>query len=129
MLVKSILAGAAAVALVALAAAAFKKYGKDEDDPDGATGAHAGAMISALFLLVFAIGVIVPWTVADEAAKNSAAEAQALVEAYWGSAALPAADRPPIRDEIKGYLDFVVGREWPHMADGELLPEIGRAHV
>lgn len=120
MLIKSILAALAALALVALVAVVFKKYGQDDDEPDGATASHTGAIISSLFLLIFAIAVIVPWSVADEARKNTAAEAQALTETYWDSAGLPPIERQQVRDDIKGYLHVVIDREWKEMKRGHL---------
>ncbi|MFD2352725.1 hypothetical protein ACFSTC_30725 [Nonomuraea ferruginea] len=41
-------------------------------------------MLSALFLLVFAIAVIVPWTTADAARQNTQVESRAVADAYWG---------------------------------------------
>ncbi|MBO2448000.1 DUF4239 domain-containing protein [Actinomadura barringtoniae] len=118
MLIKSILAALVAVALVAAVAFVFKKYGKTDDEPDGATGSHVGAMLSALFLLVFAIALIVPWAAADEERKNTAAEAQALVEAYWDSGMLAQADKQAVRTEIKAYLEHTVNTEFPRLKDG-----------
>ncbi len=55
----------------------------DDPDPDGPTAAHTGAMLSALFLLAFAIAIVVPWTTADAARSNTYAESHAVSEAYW----------------------------------------------
>jgi hypothetical protein len=120
MLIQSILAAIAAVVLVVIAALVFKKYGKHDDEPDGPTAGHAGAMLSALFLLVFAIAIIVPWTTADSARQNTYAEAQSLSEAYWTAGSLPAADRQVVRDGIIDYARFVTDKEWPQMAGGAL---------
>ena len=68
--------------------------GSDDRDPGGPSGGHAGAMLSALFLLVFAIAIIVPWTTADTARQNTYAESQAAVETYWAAAGLPRPSRP-----------------------------------
>jgi hypothetical protein len=80
--------------------------------PDGPTASHAGAMLSALFLLVFAIAVIVPWTVADSARQNTYAEANALVEASWKAGGLPPADAAATRAALRGYTQFVAADEW-----------------
>jgi hypothetical protein len=120
MLIQSVLAACAAVALVAIAAFAFKKFGKHDEEPDGPTVGHAGAMLSALFLLVFSIAIIVPWTTADSARQNTYAEAQALSEAYWAAGSLPAADSQVIRNGITDYVRFVSGQEWHLMAKGRL---------
>jgi hypothetical protein len=40
--------------------------------------------------MVFAIGLIVPWTANDSARQNTYAEAQAIVEAFWQADRLPA---------------------------------------
>src|SRR3954454_7805394 len=80
--------------------------------PDGPTASHAGAIISALFLLIFAISVIVPWTVADSARQNTYAEANALVEASWVAGGLPAADAASTRAALRGYAQFVADDEW-----------------
>jgi hypothetical protein len=120
MLIQSLVAAVAAVALVVIAAFAFKKYGKHDDEPSGPTAGHAGAMLSALFLLVFSIAVIVPWTTADSARQNTYAEAQSLSEAYWAAGSLPASDGQVIRYGIADYARFVADKEWPEMADGKL---------
>jgi hypothetical protein len=124
-LIWSILAALAAIALVGLAAFTLKRFGKDDDEPDGATASHAGAMLSALFLLVFAIAIIVPWTAADDARKNTYAEAQSLVEAYWAAKDLPAPDTQTVRTAVTDYLNFVVKTEWPYMGSHRKLSAVG----
>jgi hypothetical protein len=91
-----------------------------DDAPDGPTASHSGAMISALFLLVFAIAVIVPWTVDDSARQNTYAEANALVEASWAARGLPPADAAATREALRGYAQFVVGEEWRTLKRGDL---------
>jgi hypothetical protein len=91
-----------------------------DDAPDGATASHAGAMISALFLLVFAIAVIVPWTVADSARQNTYAEANALVEAAWLARGLPPADAASIQGALRDYARFVAEEEWRSLRRGDL---------
>src|ERR671915_2493322 len=95
--------------------------GKDAA-PDGPIASHAGAMISALFLLIFAIAVIVPWTVADSARQNTYAEANALVEAGWLAGGLPAADAAATRAALRGYAQFVATDEWRTPRRGERDP-------
>jgi hypothetical protein len=120
-LIQSLLAACAAVALVVIAALAFKRYGRhDDDEPGGPTVGHAGAMLSALFLLVFSIAIIVPWTTVDAARQNTYAEAQSLSEAYWAAGGLPAAERQVIRTGITDYVRFVAGQEWSRMGSGKL---------
>jgi hypothetical protein len=116
------LAAAAAVGIVVIAALLFRRLGRDNDDrdPAGATAAHAGAMLSALFLLVFAIAIVVPWTAADAARQNTYTESQAIVDAYWAAAELPAPVARDVRAELEGYVEFVITREWPQMARGRL---------
>jgi hypothetical protein len=119
-----ILAAFTAVLAVAVAAVTFKRFAKDDDDePGGATVGHAGAMLSALFLLVFAIAVIIPWTVADSARQNTYAEARSLTEAYWDTGDLPPEAKQEIRGRINAYTNFVVNREWRSMGDGRLDDE------
>lgn len=95
---------------------------KRDDAPDGPTASHAGAMISALFLLVFAIAVIVPWTVADSARQNTYAEADALVEASWLAGGLSPADTAATRRAVRDYTQFVAGEEWRTLRRGDLDP-------
>ncbi|RAY15828.1 hypothetical protein DPM19_08665 [Actinomadura craniellae] len=121
--IEPVLAALAAVALVVVVALVTRGRGTSDGDPDGATAGHAGSMLSALFLLIFAIAVIIPWTTADEAERNTGVESQGLVEAYWRAEGLPEADRAAVRNEIRGYIDFVVREEWPLMGRGELSPE------
>ncbi|NUW38967.1 bestrophin-like domain [Nonomuraea rhodomycinica] len=118
------LAIAAAVGVVALTALVYRMTGRGEDDrqPDGPSAGHAGAMLSALFLLVFAIAVIVPWTTADAARQNAQAESQAAVDAYWAAAALPGTAPGLVRAGLRDYVTFVVGDEWPAMEQGRMHP-------
>ncbi|GAB3691802.1 hypothetical protein GCM10027589_57760 [Actinocorallia lasiicapitis] len=94
--------------------------GRIDDEPDGPTASHSGAMISALFLLVFAIAVIVPWTVADSARQNTYAEAQSLVEAYWAAGDLPGAEADSTREALREYTAYVAGPEWRSLRNGRL---------
>jgi Protein of unknown function (DUF4239) len=119
---KSILAAALAILVVVVAAHLFHRSGKGkvDDDPDGVTAGHAGAMLSALFLLVFAIAVIVPWSDADSARQNTYAESNALTEAYWTAGGLPAAQGAAIRTGLRDYTSFVANKEWAVMGHGRL---------
>lgn len=118
------LAVGAAVGVVALAAIIFRKLGKgsEDRDPGGPSAGHAGAMLSALFLLAFAIAIIVPWTTADSARQNTHTESQAAVEAYWAAAGLPAAARDQVRAALREYVGSVIEDEWVLMAKGQLDP-------
>lgn len=93
-----------------------------DDEPGGPTAGHSGSIICALFLLIFAIAVIVPWTVADSARQNTYAETQALVEVYWASGDLPAADADRVRKGLRDYTRYVAETEWADLAEGELSP-------
>lgn len=112
----------AAVGVVAVAALSFRLAGKGSDDgaADGPSAGHAGAMLSALFLVVFAIAIIVPWTTADAARQNTHAESRAVIDAYWAAADLPADGVAPIRTGLRDYASFVVRDEWPVMAEGKM---------
>jgi Protein of unknown function (DUF4239) len=118
----SILAAVAAILLVVVAARLFHRSGKGkvDDDPDGVTAGHSGAMLSALFLLVFAIAIIVPWSDSDSARQNTYAESQALTEAYWIAGGLPAPQSTAIRTGLRDYTGFVADKEWSVMAHGRL---------
>jgi hypothetical protein len=120
-----ILAVVAAVGVVVTAAALFRRFGRGSDDaePDGATAGHAGSVLSALFLLVFAIAIVVPWTTADSARENTNGESRALVEAYWAASALPAPEGRDVQSDLRGYNDLVLGREWGLMEKGHLSAE------
>jgi hypothetical protein len=117
-----VLAALAAVALVAVIDFAAAKMGRGKIDtaPDGVTGGHAVNIIRALFLMSFAIGLIVPWSTNDSARQNTYAEAQALVEAYWQANRLPAAEAAIVHDDLRGYTTFVIGTEWPELASGNV---------
>ncbi|MDN3358710.1 hypothetical protein [Actinomadura sp. DC4] len=120
----SILAVVAAVALVAMAAWLFARWGRGSDDKthDGTTSKHTGAMLSALFLMAFAIAIVVPWTTADAARQNTQAEGEAVIGAYWAAAEIPAPLGPRVQAGLRGYVDFVVGSEWAAMRHGRLDP-------
>jgi hypothetical protein len=96
------------------------KDGWADEKPDGPTASHAGGMLSALFLLIFAIAIIIPWTVADSARQNTQVEAQALVEAYWAAGDLPAADSSTVRAGLRDCSRFVADTEWTSLARGRL---------
>ncbi|MEV0389263.1 hypothetical protein [Nonomuraea sp. NPDC050643] len=123
----SILAAVGAVALTALVFRRVKTAGEDRD-PNGPSAAHAGAMLSAMFLLVFAIAIIVPWTTADAARLNTHAESQSAVDAYWAASALPGTAPEEVRAGLRDYMAFVVKDEWPLMADGKMHP-VGAARM
>ncbi|RJL31640.1 DUF4239 domain-containing protein [Bailinhaonella thermotolerans] len=119
------LAALAAVLAVVVAALIFRKVGRATDDgePDGPTAGHAGAMLSALFLLVFAIAIVVPWTTADAARVNTGSESHAIAEAYWAAGGLPSPAAGQIQGELREYVRFVAEREWPMMRRGHLSSE------
>jgi Protein of unknown function (DUF4239) len=120
-----ILAVVAAVGVVVLAATLFRRFGRgaDDGDPGGATASHAGSMLSALFLLVFAIAIVVPWTTADSARQNAYTESRALVEAYWAASALPPPEGREVQADLRDYAGLVVGDEWRLMKKGHLTQE------
>ena len=117
-----VLAALAAVALVAVVDFVITKTGRGKVDaaPDGVTGGHTVNLIRALFLMSFAIGLIVPWTTNDTARQNTYAEAQALVEAYWQSNRLPVAEATIVHDDLRSYTSFVINDEWPVLANGNV---------
>ncbi|MEV4110210.1 hypothetical protein [Nonomuraea sp. NPDC049695] len=123
----SILAAVGAVALTALVFRKVKRAGEDRD-PNGPSAAHAGAMLSAMFLLVFAIAIIVPWTTADAARLNTHAESQAAVDAYWAASGLPGTAPQDVRRALRDYVTFVVRDEWPLMGEGRMDP-VGAARI
>jgi hypothetical protein len=122
-----IAAALCAVVVVVLASRLVRRtrHGMDDADPDGPTTAHTGAMLSALFLLAFAIAVVVPWTSADAARSNTYAESQGVVEAYWAASRLPAADAQRIQAGLRGYVQTVRGPEWRLMRDHGRLSTAG----
>lgn len=116
-------AAACAVGVVLVASRLVRRTsGVDDPDPDGPTTAHTGAMLSALFLLAFAIAVIVPWTSADSARSNTYTESQAVSEAYWAASRLRPADARHVQQGLRAYVDLVRGPEWALMKDGRLSP-------
>ncbi|GII89304.1 hypothetical protein Ssi03_72940 [Sphaerisporangium siamense] len=125
MILVSVLAVLCAVGVVVVAAFLFRRFVKGTDDlaPNGPSSGHAGSMLSSLFLLVFAIAIVVPWSTADAARHNTYAESQAAVESYWSAARVPAPAGPRLRQQLRDYVDFVVRTEWPLMASGGLSQE------
>lgn len=121
-----LLSAACAIAVVIVASRMVRrlKHGVEDPDPDGPTAAHTGAMLSAMFLLAFAIAIVVPWTTADSARSNTYTESQAIVEAYWAAARLPAADAQRTQGELRAYAGLVRGPEWNLMKrKGRLSPD------
>jgi hypothetical protein len=118
----SLLAVVVAVAVVALAGWAFARWGSGSDDKEhgGTTSKHVGGVLAALFLMAFAIAVVVPWTMADEARQNTHAESEAIVGAYWAAAELPAPVGPDVQAGLRDYVQFVLADEWDQMKQGRL---------
>jgi hypothetical protein len=117
-----VLAAVSAVALVIVVDVVSSRFGKGKVDeaPDGVAGTHGGAMIKSLFLMAFALGLILPWTTNDSARQNTYAEAQAVVEAYWQANRLPATEAATVHNDLLNYTKFVIHDEWPVMATGQL---------
>ncbi|XVQ07648.1 hypothetical protein ACQP1W_34385 [Spirillospora sp. CA-255316] len=116
------LLAAACAAGVVLIAGRLVRRGREDGAPDGPTSGHTGSMISALFLLAFAVAIVVPWAATDAARLNTYAEAQAITEAYWSAERLPAGPRDSARAGLRDYARFVRDEEWRHMAEGRLSP-------
>lgn len=117
-------AAACAIAVVILASRLVRRtHGIDDPDPDGPTTSHTGAMLSALFLLAFAIAIVVPWTTSDAARSNTYTESQAIAEASWAAGRLPAPEGRHVRAELRAYVDHVRGAEWRLMRNGRLSSE------
>ncbi|MFC4007232.1 hypothetical protein ACFOY2_08370 [Nonomuraea purpurea] len=123
----SILAAVGVLLLTALVFRRVTRAGEDRD-PNGPTAAHAGAMLSAMFLLVFAIAIIVPWTTADAARQNTHTESQAAIDAFWAADSLPGEAPQQVRTALREYVTFVVRDEWPLMAQGRMDP-VGAARL
>ncbi|HEX2314386.1 MAG TPA: hypothetical protein VHJ17_11655 [Thermomonospora sp.] len=115
-----VLAAVSAVGVVLIASRLAR--GTPDGDADGPTSGHAGSMLSALFLLAFAIAIVVPWTTIDAARQNTYAESQAVAEAYWSAAQLPAPTGGRVQAGLRDYVELVRDREWRMMADGRLSP-------
>lgn len=111
-----------AIALVALSAYLPRRLDRGVDDqaPDGPSASHAGAMLSALFLLCLAIAVVVPWTTADSAKSNTYSESDAIVRTYRAAGDLPAPTSDEVQEDLRSYVRFIVDEEWPAMASGDL---------
>ncbi len=73
------------------------------------------AMISGLYLLTLAFGVIVVWDTSEGAKTAVHDEASNLTELYWVSHALPSAKAQPIEQRLGAYLTVVTRTEWPLM--------------
>jgi hypothetical protein len=101
----------------------FLRRHSTDEAADGPIASHAGGMISALFLLIFAIAVIVPWTVADSARQNTYTEAGALEEAAWAARGLPPSEDTATQLALRGYATFVTATEWREMRRGQLDPK------
>src|SRR5690606_4106295 len=123
-MVAYVLSVIAAVGLVGAAAFTFRLAGKGSDDRDagGPSAGHAGAMLSARFLLAFALAITGPWTAADAVRQHPQGERLAAVGAYWAAAGLPADMGRPVLTGLREHGTFVVEDEWPSMARGNLDP-------
>jgi hypothetical protein len=117
-----VLAALAAIVLVGVVDVVAARLGRGKVDTasDGVSGSHGGAMIKSLFLMAFAIGLIVPWTTNDTARQNTYAESQAIVEAYWQANRLPAAEAAIVHSDLRNYTNYVINGEWPVLGTGQL---------
>lgn len=122
MVLGCVLAALGAVTLVGVGDVVAARLGRGKVDTasDGVSGSHGGAMIKSLFLMAFAIGLIVPWTTNDTARQNTYAESQAIVEAYWQANRLPAPEAAIIHGDLRNYTNFVIHDEWPALGTGQL---------
>lgn len=120
-----VVAAVCAVAVVVVASLVVRKLRStaEDGDPGGPTVAHAGSIISALFLIAFAIAIVVPWTTADAARLNTYAETQAIAEASWAASGFPAPAGQTVQAGLRDYTQFVRTTEWPLMAQGKLSDE------
>lgn len=120
-----VVAAACAVAVVVVASLVVRRLRStsDDNDPGGPTVAHAGSIISALFLIAFAIAIVVPWTTADAARLNTYSETQAIAEASWAAANFPTPAAQTVQAGLRDYAQFVRTTEWPLMAHGRLASE------
>ncbi|REE94921.1 DUF4239 domain-containing protein [Thermomonospora umbrina] len=116
-----VLAAVAAIGVVLIASRLVR--GKTDEEPDGPTSGHTGSMLAALFLLAFAIAIVVPWTTIDAARQNTYAESQAVAEAYWSATQLPAPTSGRVQAGLRDYVELVRGHEWELMRDGRLSPD------
>jgi len=72
-------------------------------------------MISGLYLLTLAFGVIVVWDTSEGAKTAVHDEASNLTELAWVVHALPSAKAKPIEQQLDAYLSVVTQTEWPLM--------------
>jgi hypothetical protein len=115
-----LLAAACAVGIVLIASRLV--HGEPDDKSGGVTASHVGSMVSALFLVAFAIAIVVPWTTADAARLNTHTESKAIAEAAWAAQALPAPEAQQIHTALRDYAQYVRDQEWTQVDDGRLSP-------
>ncbi|WP_102126520.1 DUF4239 domain-containing protein [Deinococcus planocerae] len=86
------------------------------------------AVIGVVYAVLLAFVVIVAWEEQGEARARTEQEANALADLYRGARAFPPEARTALREDLRGYAETVVGREWPALSRGEASPETQRAY-
>jgi hypothetical protein len=113
----------AVVAATVLARRRIVASGEFDADSVGFTG----GVLSALFTVVLAFYVVFAWQVGADIGSSSDSEANALIDAYEQTAAMPAPTQAEVRGLLRDYAAVVVDREWSSLARGTGAdPELDR---
>lgn len=91
----------------------------------------AAAMFSVVgvtFAVLLAFVAMLAWEGFNKAKAAAYAEAASVLDVYYASVGLASPEAAEMRDAVVGYLETVVGVEWPAQAEG-LIVDRGKAYL
>ncbi|WEB40895.1 MULTISPECIES: DUF4239 domain-containing protein [Streptomyces] len=119
----------AAVCGVVLTITVLKERRIGEDDDPSETPdviEYLTMMVGVVYAIVLGLAIAGVWEARSTAEDTVRAEAQALHEVSERARVWPAPVRDTIRADVNSYVDYVVHKEWPVMAErGELTQRGG----
>ena len=80
--------------------------------------AEVAAQLGIVLGLLLSFNAVTVWEQSGMARDATLAEASALREVHELLPEMPAAQQPPLRDALLGYLDYVIRVEWPLLGSG-----------
>ncbi|WP_243787940.1 DUF4239 domain-containing protein [Saccharopolyspora gloriosae] len=119
-----ITAGVAAVTLLSA-----RREAVAAGDSDSDSQSFVGGVLNALFTVLLAFYIVFAWQNGDDIDKAAQQEVNALNDAYWQVAAVPAEQAESIRSLTQQYAHRVAEHEWSALSQGQADAETGRLLV
>ncbi len=78
------------------------------------------SVLGTTYAVIVGFMLFAVWSEFQVADQNAEAEASCLINLYWASSGLPAAQREQIRSLSAEYADVIINEEWPAMSQGNI---------